>query len=268
MAKITIQTLLDAGCHYGHQTRRWDPKMKPYIFGDRNGIYILDLKQTMLGADRAYTFLKDTAAKGGTILFVGTKKQAQEPIATQAARCGMPYISQRWLGGMLTNFVTMRSRITRMEELEAMVEDGRMATLPKKEQALLGKELDKLQKNLGGVRDMTALPQAIFVVDTKREEIGVREANRLHIPVVGLLDTNSDPDVIDYGVPANDDAIRSVSLMCELAADAVLAGTGKEQITAEEMATPAAPASEAPVAEAPAPAAAPAPEAAPAPAAE
>jgi small subunit ribosomal protein S2 len=248
MAKITIQTLLDAGCHYGHQTRRWDPKMKPYIFGDRNGIYILDLKQTMLGADRAYTFLKDTAAKGGTILFVGTKKQAQEPIATQAARCGMPYISQRWLGGMLTNFVTMRSRITRMEELEAMVEDGRMATLPKKEQALLGKELDKLQKNLGGVRDMTALPQAIFVVDTKREEIGVREANRLHIPVVGLLDTNS--------------------LMCELAADAVLAGTGKEQITAEEMATPAAPASEAPVAEAPAPAAAPAPEAAPAPAAE
>lgn len=268
MAKITIQTLLDAGCHYGHQTRRWNPKMKPYIFGDRNGIYILDLKQTMLGADRAYTFLKDTAAKGGTILFVGTKKQAQEPIATQAARCGMPYISQRWLGGMLTNFVTMRSRITRMEELEAMVEDGRMATLPKKEQALLGKELDKLQKNLGGVRDMTALPQAIFVVDTKREEIGVREANRLHIPVVGLLDTNSDPDVIDYGVPANDDAIRSVSLMCELAADAVLAGTGKEQITAEEMATPAEPASEAPAAEAPAPAAAPAPEAAPAPAAE
>ncbi len=251
MAKITIQTLLDAGCHYGHQTRRWNPKMKPYIFGDRNGIYILDLKQTMLGADKAYTFLKDTAAKGGTILFVGTKKQAQEPIAAQAARCGMPYINQRWLGGMLTNFVTMRSRITRMEELETMVEDGRMATLPKKEQALLGKELDKLQKNLGGVRDMTALPQAIFIVDTKREEIGVREANRLHIPVVGLLDTNSDPDVIDYGVPANDDAIRSVSLMCELAADAVLAGTGKEQISAEEMATSETPAPEA----APAPAA-------------
>ena len=236
MAKITIQTLLDAGCHYGHQTRRWNPKMKPYIFGDRNGIYILDLKQTMLGADRAYTFLKDTAAKGGTVLFVGTKKQAQEPISVQAERCGMPYINQRWLGGMLTNFVTMRSRITRMEELEAMVEDGRMATLPKKEQALLTKELEKLQKNLGGVRTMTALPQAIFVVDTKREEIAIREANRLHIPVVSLLDTNSDPDVIDYGIPANDDAIRSVSLMCELAADAVLAGSGKEQITAEEMA--------------------------------
>ena len=236
MAKITIQTLLDAGCHYGHQTRRWNPKMKPYIFGERNGIYILDLKQTMLGADRAYTFLKETASKGGTVLFVGTKKQAQEPIAAQAERCGMPYINQRWLGGMLTNFVTIRARISRMEELEAMVEDGRMALLPKKEQAVLTKELAKLQANLGGARTMTSLPQAIFVVDTKREEIGVREANRLHIPVVGLLDTNSDPDVIDYGVPANDDAIRSVSLMCELAADAILAGTGKEQITAEEMA--------------------------------
>ena len=245
-AKITIQTLLDAGCHYGHQTRRWNPKMKSYIFGERNGIYILDLKQTRLGADKAYTFLKETAAKGGKILFVGTKKQAQEPVATQAQRCGMPYINQRWLGGMLTNFVTMRSRINRMEELEAMVEDGRMATLPKKEQAVLGKELTKLQTNLGGVRDMTSLPQAIFVVDSRREEIGIREANRLHIPVVSLLDTNSDPDVVEYGIPANDDAIRSVSLMCELAADAVLAGTGKEQISAEEMAAPAA---EAPAAE-------------------
>ena len=245
-AKITIQTLLDAGCHYGHQTRRWNPMMKSDIYGERNGIYILDLKQTMLGADKAYTFLKETAAKGGKILFVGTKKQAQEPVATQAQRCGMPYINQRWLGGMLTNFVTMRSRINRMEELEAMVEDGRMATLPKKEQAVLGKELTKLQTNLGGVRDMTSLPQAIFVVDSKREEIGIREANRLHIPVVSLLDTNSDPDVVEYGIPANDDAIRSVSLMCELAADAVLAGTGKEQISAEEMAAPAA---EAPAAE-------------------
>ena len=250
MAKITIQTLLDAGCHYGHQTRRWNPKMKSYIFGERNGIYILDLKQTMLGADKAYTFLKETASKGGTVLFVGTKKQAQEPIAAQAERCGMPYINQRWLGGMLTNFVTIRSRIQRMEELEAMVEDGRMSLLPKKEQAVLTKELGKLQANLGGARTMLALPQAIFVVDSKREEIAVREANRLHIPVVGLLDTNSDPDVIDYGVPANDDAIRSVSLMCELAADAVLAGSGKEQITAEEMAAPAA--EEAPAAEAPA----------------
>ncbi|MBF4803511.1 MAG: 30S ribosomal protein S2, partial [Lancefieldella parvula] len=196
-AKITIQTLLDAGCHYGHQTRRWNPKMKPYIFGERNGIYILDLKQTMLGADAAYTFLKNVASKGGRVLFVGTKKQAQEPIATEAARANMPYINQRWLGGMLTNFVTMRSRIKRLEELEAMVEDGRMAALPKKEQALKNKELLKLQLNLGGVRDMTSLPQALFVVDSKREENAIREANRLHIPVVSLLDTNSDPDVVD-----------------------------------------------------------------------
>ena len=243
--KINIRTLLEAGCHFGHQTRRWNPKMKPFIFGERNGIYILDLKQTILDADQAYTFVKNVA-KGGNVLFVGTKKQAQEAVKNAAERANMPYINQRWLGGMLTNFVTMRSRINRMEELEAMVEDGRMATLPKKEQAVLGKELTKLQTNLGGVRDMTSLPQAIFVVDSKREEIGIREANRLHIPVVSLLDTNSDPDVVEYGIPANDDAIRSVSLMCELAADAVLAGTGKEQISVEEMAAPAA---EAPAAE-------------------
>ena len=247
MAKITIQTLLDSGCHYGHQTRRWNPKMKPYIFGERNGIYILDLKKTMLGADAAYTFLKDVAGRGGKVLFVGTKKQAQEPIAAQAERCGMPYINQRWLGGMLTNFVTMRSRIDRMEELEAMVADGRMAARGKKEQAVLTKELEKLQRNLGGVRDMHALPQAIFVVDTKREEIAIKEANRLHIPVIGMLDTNSDPDVVDFGIPANDDAIRSVSIMCELVADAVLAGSGKEQISEEEMAGTAEP--EAPAAE-------------------
>ncbi len=248
--KINIRTLLEAGCHYGHQTRRWNPKMKPYIFGERNGIYILDLKQTVLDADKAYTFLKDTAAKGGRVLFVGTKKQAQEPIATQAERCDMPYINQRWLGGMLTNFVTMRSRIDRLEELEAMVEDGRMALLPKKEQAVLSKELEKLQRNLGGARDLHALPQALFVVDSKREEIAIREANRLHIPVVALLDTNSDPDVVDYGIPANDDAIRSVNLMCELVADAVLAGSGKEQITEQEMAAgETTPAVETPAAE-------------------
>lgn len=239
MTKVSITTLLDAGAHFGHQTRRWNPKMKPYIFGERNGIYILDLKQTVIDADQAYTFLKNLASKGGNVLFVGTKKQAQEPVATQAERCGMPYINNRWLGGVLTNFVTMRSRIDRMMELEAMIEDGRMALLPKKEQALLNKELDKLQRNLGGVRDMKALPQALFVVDTKREEIAIREARRLKIPVVALLDTNSDPDVVDYGIPANDDAIRSVSLMCELIADAILAGKGQEQITAEEMAAPA-----------------------------
>ena len=224
--KINIKTLLEAGCHYGHQTRRWNPKMKPYIFGERNGIYILDLKQTVINADQAYSFIRDTTAKGGSVLFVGTKKQAQEPIATQAQRANMPYINQRWLGGMLTNFVTMRSRIDRMEELE------------------------KLQRNLGGVREMKTLPQAIFVVDTKREEIAIKEANRLHIPVIGMLDTNSDPDVVDFGIPANDDAIRSVSLMCELVADAALAGADKEQISVEEMAATEAPAeAEAPEAE-------------------
>ena len=206
-AKINIQTLLDAVCHYGHQTRRWNPEMKPYIFGERNGIYILDLKQTILDADQAYTFVKNVA-KGGNVLFVGTKKQAQEAVKNAAERANMPYINQRWLGGMLTNFVTMRSRIERMEELETMAEDGSLAARGKKEQAVLTKELEKLQRNLGGVRELKALPQALFVVDTKREEIAVREANRLHIPVVGLLDTNSDPDVIDYGIPANDDAIR------------------------------------------------------------
>jgi small subunit ribosomal protein S2 len=250
--KINIKTLLEAGCHYGHQTRRWNPKMKPYIFGARNEIYILDLKQTIIYADKAYTFVKDTVSHGGQVLFVGTKKQAQEPVQTQAERAGQPYINQRWLGGLLTNFVTMRSRVARMEELEAMVADGRMSALPKKEQAVLDKELEKLQRNLGGIRNMTSLPKAIFVIDTKREEIAVREANRLHIPVVGLIDTNSDPDVIDYPIPANDDAIRSVSLMCELMADACLAGSGQEQISVEEMAGTAAPAEEAPATEAPA----------------
>ena len=234
--KITLKTLLDAGCHYGHQTRRWNPKMKPYIFGERNGIYILDLKQTILDADKAYSFLKKTASHGGTILFVGTKKQAQEQIKAEAERCGMPYINNRWLGGMLTNFVTMRSRITRMEELENMKETGVMDTLPKKEQARLSKEHEKLERNLGGVRELRNLPQALFVVDTKREEIAIKEANRLHIPVVALIDTNSDPDEVEYGIPANDDAIRSVNLMCELIADAILAGKGEEQISAEEMA--------------------------------
>ena len=243
--KINLRVLLEAGCHFGHQTRRWNPKMKPFIFGERNGIYILDLKQTIMDADRAYTFLKNTAAHGGKVLFVGTKKQSQEPVAKAAERAGMPYINQRWLGGMLTNFSTIRSRIDRMEELETMVEDGQMALRPKKEQAVLGKELDKLQKNLGGARTMKSLPQALFVVDTKREENAVKEARRLGIPVVALLDTNSDPDEVDFGIPSNDDAISAVSLMCELMADAVLAGSGKEQISVEEMAGTTEPAAEA-----------------------
>ena len=249
--KINIRTLLEAGCHFGHQTRRWNPKMKPFIFGERNGIYILDLKQTILDADQAYTFVKNVA-KGGNVLFVGTKKQAQEAVKNAAERANMPYINQRWLGGMLTNFVTIRSRINRMEELEAMVEDGRMAALPKKEQSVLGKELAKLQANLDGIRDMKALPKALFVVDTRREEIAIREANRLHIPVVALIDTNSDPDVVEYGIPANDDAIRSVNLMTSIMADAIMAGKGTTEITAEEMAAaPAEAAAEQP-AEAPA----------------
>ena len=210
--------------------------MRPFIFGERNGIYILDLKQTIVEADKSYTFLKDICAKGGKVLFVGTKKQAQEAVKNAAERANMPYINQRWLGGMLTNFVTIRSRINRMEELEAMVEDGRMALLPKKEQAVLGKELTKLQTNLGGARDMKSLPQALFVIDTKREENAIKEAQRLHIPVVALIDTNSDPDEVELGVPCNDDAISAVQLMCDLFADACLAGSGKEQISEAEMA--------------------------------
>ena len=239
MTKVSIQTLLDAGAHFGHQTRRWNPKMKPYIFGSRGDIYILDLKQSLIGMDNAYTFVKNLAKNGGTILFVGTKKQAQEPIADAANRCGMPYVNARWLGGMMTNFVTIRTRVQRMEELEAMQADGRMDLLPKKEQILLGKELAKLQVNLNGIRNLRRTPDAIFVIDTNREEIAIKEAKRLGIPVVGTLDTNCDPDDVEYGIPANDDAIRSVRLLADFIADAVLAGTGVP-VTADEMAGEAA----------------------------
>ena len=247
MTKVSIQTLLDAGAHFGHQTRRWNPKMKPYIFGNRGDIYIIDLKQTLVGLDNAYTFVSEIARKGGTVLFVGTKKQAQEAVADAANRCGMPYVNARWLGGMLTNFVTIRSRVTRMEELEAMEADGRMALLPKKEQILLRKELSKLQTNLNGIRNMKRVPDAVFVIDTNREEIAIRESRRLEIPVVGTLDTNCDPDDVDYGIPANDDAIRSVRLLADFVADAVLAGVGVP-VTAAEMEGAAAPAEEAPAA--------------------
>ena len=266
MTKVNIQSLLDAGAHFGHQTRRWNPKMKPYIFGSRGDIYILDLKQTLVGMDRAYSFISGLTAKGGTVLFVGTKKQAQESVSEAANRCGMPYVNARWLGGMLTNFVTIRSRVTRMEELEAMDADGRMEQLPKKEQILLHKELAKLQTNLNGIRNMKKTPDAVFVIDTNREVIAIREAHRLGIPVVGTLDTNCDPDDVDYGIPSNDDAIRSVKLMTEFMADAVIAGTGAP-VTAEEMTAPEAAAPAEPAAEAAAPAAAapaePAAEAAP-----
>lgn len=234
MEKISIQTLLEAGAHFGHQARRWNPKMKPYIFGKRGDIYIFDLKKTLIGLDNVYTFVSQLAKKGGTVLFVGTKKQAQEAVADAANRCGMPYVNSRWLGGMLTNFVTIRSRVKRMEELEAMDADGRMAVLPKKEQILLHKELAKLQTNLNGIRSMTRTPDAVFVVDTNRESLAVHEARRLGLSVVGTLDTNCDPDDVDYGIPANDDAIRAVSLFTNFVAEAVIAGTGT-QVTAEEM---------------------------------
>ena len=235
MTKVSITTLLDAGAHFGHQTRRWNPKMKPYIFGNRGDIYIIDLKQTLYGLDAAYTFVSNLTRKGGTVLFVGTKKQAQEAVSEAANRCGMPYVNNRWLGGMLTNFVTIRTRVNRMEELEAMEADGRMALLPKKEQILLRKELSKLQANLNGIRNMKRVPDAIFIIDTNREEIAIHEAQRLNVPVVGTLDTNCDPDDVDYGIPANDDAIRSVRLLADFIADAVIAGSGAE-VTVAEMA--------------------------------
>ena len=225
---VSIKSLLEAGVHFGHHTRRWNPKMKPYIFGERNGIYILDLKQTMYALDDAYSFLSVLGASGKKVLFVGTKKQAQEPVKANAERAGMPYVNYRWMGGMLTNFATIRTRVQRMEEIEAMKANGTFEKYTKKEQAVMNKELDKLQMALGGIRDMHDLPDALFVVDTKHEENAVREAHRLHIPIIGLIDTNADPDEIDFGIPANDDAIRSVNLLCSVAADALVAGAGAE----------------------------------------
>ena len=233
--KVSIKSLVEAGVHFGHQTRRWNPKMKPYIFGERNGIYILDLKQTLFALDDAYSFLKNLGTAGKKVLFVGTKKQAQEPIKENAERAGMPYVNYRWMGGMLTNFATIRTRVQRMEEIEAMKADGRFDAYTKKEQAGLNKEHTKLELALGGIRDMHDLPDAIFIVDTKHEDNAVREAHRLNIPIIGLIDTNADPDDIDYGIPANDDAIRSVNLLCSVAADALIAGAGAD-VTVEEMA--------------------------------
>jgi len=264
MPVVSMKSLLEAGVHFGHQTRRWNPKMKPYIFTERNGIYILDLQRTLREIEQAYTFTRDMAARGGKILFVGTKKQAQEPVQNEAERSGMPYVNQRWLGGMLTNFVTMRTRVSRLIQLETMEEDGTMAKLPKKEQLLLHKEYDKLAKNLTGVRDMTALPAALFVIDTKREAIAVAEARRLKIPIIGLVDTNADPDDVDFVIPGNDDAIRSVGLMCRVIADGAIEGRAalegpKVEQAAEPRTAPVVVAEavaeapvEAPVAEAPA----------------
>ena len=235
--KINLNTLLEAGCHYGPQTRRWNPKMKKYIFTERNGIYILDLKQTILDADRAYTFLKETAAKGGKILFVGTKKQAQESIRDEALRCGMHYVNARWLGGMLTNFRTIRKRIDRMDQLAKMKENGTFELLPKKEVAKLELEMEKLDKYLGGVKNMKTLPKAMFIVDPHKERIAVAEARKLNIPIVAIVDTNCNPDEIDYVIPGNDDAIRAVKLIAGAMADAVLEGKqGNQEAPAEEAA--------------------------------
>lgn len=227
MEKVSIASLLEAGGHYGHQTKKWNPKMGSYILRKRGDIHIIDLEKTLYAMDAAFSFVQETVAKGGNVLFVGTKKQAQDTIALQAGRCGMPYVNARWLGGMLTNFDTIRKSVTEMEKLEAQEEDGTMATLTKKEQILLRKEMGKLQTNLNGIRNMKKKPTVVFIVDTTREEIAVREAKKLGIPIVGTIDTNSDPDNIDYGIPINDDAIRSVELVTEFIAEAVLAGTGE-----------------------------------------
>ncbi|MDO5683223.1 MAG: 30S ribosomal protein S2 [Propionibacteriaceae bacterium] len=245
MAVVTARQLLESGVHFGHQTRRWNPKMKRFIFTERNGIYIIDLQLSLTYIDQAYAFVKDTVARGGQVLFVGTKKQAQEAIAEQATRVGMPFVNQRWLGGMLTNFQTISKRISRLKELEVMDFDTVAGSgLTKKELLMLKREKDKLEKDLGGIRDMPKTPQAVWVVDTKKEHLAVDEARKLRIPVIGILDTNCDPDEVDFAIPGNDDAIRSVALLTRVIADAVADGlmsrsggaTGAEaEVAAEPM---------------------------------
>ncbi len=225
MAIVTMRQLLESGVHFGHQTRRWNPKMKRFILTERNGIYVIDLQQTVEGINTAYDFVKETVARGGTILFVGTKKQAQAAVAEQAQRVGMPYVSQRWLGGMLTNFSTVRARLDRMKELEQIdFDDVAGSGRTKKELLMMRREKDKLVKTLGGIRDMSRLPAAVWVVDTKKEHLAVSEARKLNIPIVAILDTNCDPDEVTYGVPGNDDAIRAVSLLTRVIADAAAEG--------------------------------------------
>ena len=242
MSVVTMREMLDSGVHFGHQTRRWNPKMKRFIFTERNGIYIIDLQQSLSFIDRAYEFVKETVTHGGSILFVGTKKQAQEAISEQATRVGMPYVNHRWLGGMLTNFATVSKRVERMKELEEIdFEDVAGSGHTKKELLLLERELQKLQANLGGIRNMTRTPSAIWVIDTKKEHLAVDEAKKLGIPVVAILDTNADPDDVAYPIPGNDDAIRSVSLLTRVIADAVADGLmarnqGKSETGAEPMA--------------------------------
>ncbi len=233
MAVVTMKQLLEAGVHFGHQTRRWNPKMAPYIFTDRNGIYIIDLQKTVRMLEEAYHFIRDTVMDGKDILFVGTKKQAQESIETEAKRCGMFYVNQRWLGGMLTNFKTIRTRIDRLNELDDMETNGAFDVLPKKEVIKLRLEREKLEKNLGGIREMKNLPAALFVVDPRKEHIAIAEARNLGIPVIAIVDTNCDPDEADYVIPGNDDAIRAVKLFASKIADAVLEGRQGEQMSEE-----------------------------------
>jgi len=229
-----MRQLLEAGVHFGHQTRRWNPKMRPYIFAERNGIHIIDLAQTVKRLDMALDAVRDTVARGEAVLFVGTKKQAQEPVAQEAARAGMPYVNKRWLGGMLTNFITIRKRIGLLEQLEARQQSGDFERIPKKEAAKLTDELNRLNLTVGGIRKMRRLPGAIFIVDPHRERIAVTEANKLEIPVIGTGDTNVDPDELDYIIPANDDAIRSIRLLCSLVADAALEGVTERANRAAE----------------------------------
>ncbi|MDD4568971.1 MAG: 30S ribosomal protein S2 [Tepidanaerobacteraceae bacterium] len=233
MSIVSMKQLLEAGVHFGHQTRRWNPKMKEYIFTERNGIYIIDLQKTVKKIEEAYEFVKNISSEGGYLLFVGTKKQAQESLQNEAQRCGMYYVNQRWLGGMLTNFKTIRKRIDRLHELEKMEEEGLFKVLPKKEVLNLRHEQERLEKNLGGIKDMTELPQAIFIVDPRKERIAIQEARKLNIPIIAIVDTNCDPDEVDYIIPGNDDAIRAVKLLTEKMADAVIEGRQGEQMEAE-----------------------------------
>jgi small subunit ribosomal protein S2 len=224
MAVVTMRQLLESGVHFGHQTRRWNPKMKRFIFTERNGIYIIDLQQSLTYIDRSYDFVKETVAHGGTILFIGTKKQGQDAIAEQATRVGMPYVNQRWLGGMLTNFSTVHKRLQRLKELEVIESTGGTAVTTKKEALMMSREREKLARTLGGIRDMAKLPSAVWIVDTNKEHIAVAEARKLKIPVVAILDSNCDPDLVDYPIPGNDDAIRSVATLTRVVADAVAEG--------------------------------------------
>ena len=233
MAVVAMKQLLEAGVHFGHQTRRWDPKMAEYIFQASNGIHIIDLQKTSKKLDEAYEFVKEQSEEGKTILFVGTKKQAQECMKEAALKCGMYYVDQRWLGGMLTNFETIRTRVQRLKDLETMQEDGTFDVLPKKEVILLKKEMEKLEKNLGGIKEMDKLPGVIFLVDPKKERIAILEAKKLGIPVVGLVDTNCNPEELDYPIPGNDDAIRAVKLIADVMANAVIEGRQGESFDAE-----------------------------------